>query len=134
MTYSPDTHYSEHFSRQELDCHCGCTTPPAVAENLHQTAYLLEELRHFAGGYPITVDCGYRCPTHNATVGGVPDSQHILGKAADIRQPGIHSPAQLAIFAADVKAYRDGGIGTYHTEGFVHVDWRGNGPARWQEP
>jgi hypothetical protein len=35
-------------------------------------------------GEPMLVDCGYRCPAHNAAVGGAPDSAHIEGMAADI--------------------------------------------------
>lgn len=35
-------------------------------------------------GKPITVDCGYRCPRVNQADGGVPNSQHLEGKAADI--------------------------------------------------
>ena len=49
---------------------------------------LLEQLRTKAGK-PIHVNCGYRCPSHNAEVGGVPNSQHMLGTAADITIPEI---------------------------------------------
>lgn len=34
---------------------------------------------------PIIVTSGYRCPKLNKAVGGVPNSQHQLGQAADIR-------------------------------------------------
>lgn len=36
-------------------------------------------------GKPIVINSGYRCSVHNATVGGVVNSQHIKGEAADIR-------------------------------------------------
>lgn len=35
-------------------------------------------------GKPIYINSGYRCPTLNRKVGGVSNSQHTLGKAADI--------------------------------------------------
>jgi hypothetical protein len=35
-------------------------------------------------GTPMTVDCGYRCAAHNASVGGAPNSAHLTGEAADI--------------------------------------------------
>lgn len=38
-----------------------------------------------AWGKPIVVSSGYRCPKLNAAVGGVKNSQHILGQAADIK-------------------------------------------------
>jgi hypothetical protein len=38
-----------------------------------------------AWGQPIVVTSGYRCPKLNACVGGVKNSQHVLGQAADIK-------------------------------------------------
>lgn len=35
-------------------------------------------------GIPIYVNSGYRCPSLNSAVGGVPTSQHTLGEAADL--------------------------------------------------
>lgn len=35
-------------------------------------------------GQPIRVNSGYRCHALNMAVGGVPESQHLLGEAADI--------------------------------------------------
>ena len=35
-------------------------------------------------GKPIKVNSGYRCPLKNKAVGGVANSQHLLGEAADI--------------------------------------------------
>ena len=35
-------------------------------------------------GRPITVNCGYRSPKLNNAVGGVSNSQHVTGEAADI--------------------------------------------------
>lgn len=36
---------------------------------------------------PLVISSGYRCPRLNRLVGGVPDSQHQTGEAADIRVP-----------------------------------------------
>lgn len=128
MTYPNATHYSPHFSRQELDCRCGCKTPPAVAANLVVLAGHLEELRAHRGG-PLIIDDAYRCPTRNKLVGGVPDSQHMLGRAADVAASELSVP-QLAALAAQVPAFNQGGIGTYPREVFVHLDFRGH-QARW---
>lgn len=35
-------------------------------------------------GFPLMVNSGYRSPAHNAAVGGVKDSAHMRGVAADI--------------------------------------------------
>lgn len=43
---------------------------------------ILEPLRAQFG--PIVISSGYRCPQVNRLVGGVKNSQHLLGEAADI--------------------------------------------------
>lgn len=45
---------------------------------------VLQPIRE-AWGQPIVVSSGYRCPRLNAAVGGVKNSQHVLGQAADIK-------------------------------------------------
>ena len=44
---------------------------------------VLDPARQKYGG-PVLVNSGYRCPKHNAEVGGVANSQHMKGEAADI--------------------------------------------------
>ena len=47
---------------------------------------ILEPLRAFAG-QPIIIGSGYRSPALNKAVGGVKNSQHMTGEAADIHLP-----------------------------------------------
>lgn len=79
-------------------------------------------------GKPVYVLSGYRCPVHNANVGGASRSQHMDGTAADITYDGINVDylAQLA------EAAGADGVGRYYSQGFVHVDTRGY-DARWEE-
>lgn len=86
----------------------------------------LQELRDRIGK-PIHINSAYRTAAHNRAVGGVKDSQHPKGTAAD-----LHCPDGLTIdqFAAHCEAVGFDGIGKYHT--FVHVDVRGYS-ARWDE-
>ena len=44
---------------------------------------ILEPLR-VAMGHPIKIGSGYRCPALNKAVGGVANSQHLTGQAADL--------------------------------------------------
>ena len=84
---------SEHFSADELSCsHCGRGADIVSARLLE----LVEQLRYNCGGYPLQCNCAYRCPEHNAEVGGVPNSQHVLGTAMDIQ-----CPSQLTIGAGE---------------------------------
>jgi uncharacterized protein YcbK (DUF882 family) len=78
----------------------------------------------------IDIVCGYRTPWSNnflrtraASTGVAEHSQHMLGKAIDIRVPGVSTEAlrnaALALHA--------GGVGFYPVSQFVHVDV---GPVR----
>ena len=44
---------------------------------------------------PIQITSGYRCEMLNRLVGGVPNSQHVEGMAADIQIPRRHWPFSL---------------------------------------
>ena len=120
------THYTPNFSRRELSCKCGCTTPVGVALNLEKLAKALEELRTLANS-PLTITSGYRCPRHNSRIGGAKGSQHMHGIAADISSKRL-TPKELAELAEKVPAFANGGIGVYSR--WIHVDIR-EGRARW---
>ncbi len=116
----------KYFTLQEFKCHhCGELPPGGMSPVLLQK---LDDLREMLGN-PIIVSSGYRCPIHNSNVGGVSNSQHVLGRAADIWSPGI-SPGYLAKLAERVGF---DGIGIYSS--WIHVDCRDNGNSpgyyRW---
>jgi uncharacterized protein YcbK (DUF882 family) len=88
----------------------------------------LEEIRSQLGGVPITVHSAYRPPAYNASIGGVSNSTHIDGLAADISSPGA-STEQLYRVTERVIGDR-GGVGYYPEQHFVHLDVRGS-YSRW---
>lgn len=111
---------STHFDKSEFACHyCGHCTKihPRLLE-------LLEQLRADIGNVPIHINSGYRCPTHNANVGGVPNSQHVIGTAADLAVP---STMALDEFVEHVKQLPFDWVGIYPYSYFVHVDVRNGG-------
>ena len=122
---------SEHFSAEELMCHgasqghCGCS--PETANNVSPLLLeKLEALRAMIGG-PIEISCAYRCPAHNAEVGGVPNSQHVNGTAADVQTPNYNhcnTPEQLKWYCEQIGF---DGIGLY--DWGCHVDVRDNGQS-----
>lgn len=116
---------SENFKSTEFDCNgkgCCTTTPidPALVS-------ILQNIReHF--GASVNLNCGYRCPTHNAkTSGASANSQHMKGNAADIVVKGVH-PMRVARYIETIPGFK-GRIGCYTWDdkgsGFVHVDVRG---------
>jgi hypothetical protein len=56
---------------------------PEIINLVYLAAYVLEPLRE-AMGEPIKIGSGYRCPALNRAVGGVTNSQHMKGQAADL--------------------------------------------------
>jgi len=123
-----DFRLSAHFQRRELECPCcyQLTLDPILL-------LALEELRRLAGGARIHVTSGYRCTPHNTAVGGVPNSQHLVGRAADIAVLTL-TLSQLADCAHACYWFRRGGIGPCRRRTALHVDVRDTGPERWTEP
>lgn len=131
IKFTTATHYSPNFTRAELNCkgaECRGKQPPAnIQSNLAKLAQDLELLR-MELGHGIGVLSGYRCPIHNANVGGANFSQHMTGNAADLAVPTGKQDTYVAA-AKRVPEFNGGGIGVYPNGG-VHVDRRGF-VARW---
>lgn len=87
---------------------------------------ILQKIRtHF--GRAVTITSAYRTPGKNKACGGTAFSQHLYGKACDIKIKGI-APATVAAYAEKLLNNR-GGIGIYST--FTHIDTRET-KARWK--
>ena len=86
-----ETNITMHFTIEELYASKtakdkGINNMPSVREmvNLvYLAAYVLEPLRK-AMGEPIKIGSGFRCQQLNKAVGGVANSQHLTGQAADL--------------------------------------------------
>lgn len=116
---------SKFFSDEEMSCNCCGSVPEGgFPSRLYK---LLDDIREKIG-QPITVLSGYRCEIRNSECGGVKNSQHLLGTAADLTYDGIDVD-YLAQVAEECGA---DGIGKYWSQGFVHVDTRGY-EATWTE-
>lgn len=93
--------------------------------NLAKLAQRLQVLRDFFG-LPITITSGFRSQEHNAAVGGKPESQHLLGNAADIIVVGMEAHE-----VQDHLKNWSGGMGlAVH---YTHLDIRPT-RARWTYP
>lgn len=120
---------TKNFSKSEFNSKDGAQMPDNILVNVVKLACNLQRLRDTIGK-PIIINSGYRSEAHNRSVGGSPNSQHLLGKAADIRVSGMTS-VEIAneIERLIIKGEMlQGGIGIYDT--FVHYDIR-KIKARW---
>lgn len=108
---------STNFAVREFACKDG-SDAVLVAPRL---VMVLQSLRsHFCAA--VTINSGYRTPQYNAKVGGVTDSQHCYGTAADIVVRG-KTPEQVAAYARQLMPDW-GGVGIYAKKGFTHIDVR----------
>lgn len=108
------------FEPEEFVCPCGCgfdEIDPLILSTLQR---LRDDVQR-----PVIVNSGCRCKVHNANVKGSPMSQHLRGKAADIRVEGMSSGQIIDIIR---RLYLDGEIYigyVYAINGAsVHVDVR----------
>ena len=125
------TALSPHFCVREFRCKDGSDKILLSPE----TVKIIQSVRDYFGK-PVTITSAYRTPAHNAKAGGAKFSQHLYGRAADIRVQDVS--------VEDVAAYAEslmpgwGGVGRYPKDaahptrktGWVHVDTRPN-KSRW---
>ena len=136
---------TKHFSKHELArcfreagrcSECRLTQPAMklpydIEDNLKGLATAVLEPVREKLGRQIVVNSGYRCPKHNAEVGGVANSQHLRGEAADVCCADNKRLAEIieanGKFDQMIKYLdKDGRIR------FIHVSWKRFGPNRKQ--
>lgn len=79
----------QYFTRAEFKCKCGgkyCNGYPAEPDE--RMVRIADQLRKNLG-VPITIISGLRCNVWNAIQGGVSNSQHVYGEAADVYAKGV---------------------------------------------
>lgn len=120
---------TNNFSKKEFDSKDGSEMPQDVFVNIQKLANQLQVLRDYLGKQ-ISINSAYRSPSHNKSVGGAKNSQHLYGKASDITVKEM-TPKQvydaIEILISNGSMLQ-GGLGLYNT--FVHYDFRGN-KSRW---
>lgn len=107
-----DIQFTKHFNSKEFEC------PKAQEHKISKDLVeRLEKLRE-AYGDSIKITSGYRTPEHNAEVGGVKNSQHVLGEASDLTCSDLDKLYELCI-----TIFNAVGDGRNHGH-FIHVDVR----------
>ena len=142
---------TEHFSRHEFSCKCGCgfdTVDYELLMNLEELADRFMEKEPDAHRVAIHINSGNRCREHDRKIkikqaqkAGRPfiekksKSQHLVGRAADFRMEYVFENGRRKIPDDDIADLLEliyvarHGIGRY--SGRTHYDTRTNGPARW---
>ena len=104
------------FRREEFACRCGqCGGYPREPE---ETLVRVADRIRESLDRPMMVSSGVRCTAHNRAVGGVSNSRHLTGKAADLCAAG-YSSAQLL---AEVLKQPEIRYAYTIDESYVHMD------------
>lgn len=112
---------STNFKVKEFACTDG--SDPIFIDS--ELVNVLQKIRsHF--GKSVSITSAYRTPQKNKACGGSTYSQHLYGRAADVKISGV-SPKKVAAYAETLLKDK-GGIGIYST--FTHIDVRGT-KSRW---
>ena len=113
------------FKEKEFACKCCGQLPPLARENVKALVReVLDPVREKLGK-PVVVNSGYRCEKHNKDVGGVRNSQHLRGEAADVTCADL--PRLKALIIENGKFDQ---LITYPT--FLHVSYKRTGGNRHQ--
>ena len=114
---------ARHFKLSEFACPC-CNhvmLHPKLLGKLVELRNVLERA--------VYITSGYRCPRYNQKIGGVVNSYHCIGLAADIKVRNINLISLLEI----CENIDFNGIGFYEKKDFLHLDVRPTKRARWRE-
>jgi len=114
---------AKYFNLSEFACPC-CRRVMLHPKLLRK----LVELRNIVER-PVYITSGYRCPKYNYQIGGVVNSYHLIGLAADIKVKDI-SLIDLLEICENVGF---AGIGFYEKKNFLHLDVRPIKRSRWRE-
>ncbi len=109
----------QHFNPEtDTRLWCGCMARwPDCTPMLDPAILVIAEAIRARTG-PLIVSSGFRCQRHNASVGGAPNSQHLLGRALDLRAVNEGSHTTLVRLGMELA----GACADYGT--FVHIDSR----------
>ena len=125
------------FSMNEFECHCGCRMPDSARANIVALVEQVLDPARERYGKPVCVNSGYRCARHNAAVGGVANSRHTRGEAADV-VPGESGQVTGDSLERLARIIEENGrydqliryMGPGGKIRFIHVSWKSNGQNR----
>lgn len=115
---------TENFNLIEFHCKDGTRVPYENLINVYKLSLELQKIREQIK-VPIHINSAYRTPEHNKKVGGVENSYHLQGLAADISTKQF-TPEKLYNIISEMinnKIIIEGGLFLY--PGFIHYDIRG---------
>lgn len=133
------TRLSKNFTLEELTCsatafHRGIANDPTDTicyALFYGCQHVLQPARDMLGE-PIIITSGYRCPLLNSVVGGVKNSQHQFGEAADIHVAREEYGQRLFAILKTLPAVDQLLFERAKSGGqWLHVSWRFQNPRHY---
>ncbi len=112
-----------YFNLSEFACSC-CNLVMLHPKLLAKLVELRNTLER-----PVYITSGYRCFEYNQKVGGIVNSYHCIGLAADIKVKDVNLITLLEV----CENIDFNGIGFYEKKNFLHLDVRPTRRVRWRE-
>ena len=114
---------AKYFNLSEFACPCckRVMLHPKLLGKLVELRKIIERTIH--------ITSGYRCTKYNHQIGGILNSYHCIGLAADIKVRDINLIELLEI----CENIDFTGIGFYEKKNFLHLDVRPTKRSRWRE-
>lgn len=108
-----DLKFPDYFKPSEFECRCGCKANAMEQSFLNRLGML-----RTAYNAPLIITSGFRCKPYNEKIKGSKNSQHCLGRAADIAVAEANKRYKLVACAMQL------GFTIGIDGAFVHVDSR----------
>lgn len=122
------------FFRSSTDAKNGIKNEPGIderatiARNINLLVdNVLDPVRDMVDA-PIIITSGYRCPQVNRLVGGVGNSQHMSGCAADFRVMGFTPSMMYEVFLYIFNTLEYDQLIYYRSKNIIHVSYVENCP------
>lgn len=115
---------SLHIDYEELRCRDGTPYPSGFIcdGRIIELVVMFEKVRALYNK-PVVINSAYRTHRYNKEIGGSPNSQHMLGKALDIKPPtDIPINIYFKLLKSKHRELGIRGLGKYPT--FIHCDIR----------
>lgn len=115
------------FSLSDMSSKDGVTVPYSIRGNANEVLGYVDIIRSYikhkyGNNVDVILSSGFRSISHNADIGGEPNSRHCCAEATDLHPVGI-TASQLynaILELINLKLIKNGGVGKYDT--FVHYD------------
>lgn len=118
---------TENFKVSEFACKCGCGKSDIDQRVINMAQKIREKL-----GVPVRVNSGCRCEAHNKRVGGVANSKHTKGFAADLSS----SAGAVKMFETVKELQAAGELPELdyciRYKNFIHIDCGGKRKNLWE--